>query len=72
MAVLDALRISMHSFQDHLVVESNSLNVISRISSSATSPWGFNVILMKSNTCHLEFRWSSSMLGGWLIILPIL
>lgn len=52
-AVLEAPRIFVHSSQDHLVVKSDSMNVLSWIEFSAVPPWEISVsILMKSNICH--------------------
>lgn len=70
MAILEAPQISISNFHNDLVVESDMMNAISWVSSSAaslgSSPFYFNEInfslsvLMKLRLCLLLIKWSST------------
>lgn len=54
LAILEALRLFRVSFQQHLIVESKSFNVISWVSNSAIGPWKFYLYFNEINFLSLE------------------
>lgn len=68
-AIFEALRIFFSSFSTKLVVESDSMNTISWISSSKSTPWRFhfyfNEIKVLSSSISVKFQHVGKSVNGF-------